>query len=586
MRVPGFNASTALSFLMMLTLVGCAGYGEIKHAVEDSHRREAQHLSQAHPPLAPPKREGLVERLDTLWVSGHSVAREKGEELPPQFQQVTLNFRGRHNIASVAEIIHRATGLKVLIHPDVFASPLTLANSRPSSGSAASAALNPATSTAPTAITTEIDERRGPGATSNSILTTSGGDYYLDVPVNFVGALSDFLDQISIRLGIDWDYRGGRIEFRRLVTRSFNVVSLPGRHEISTSLGKQGGVSAGNRSSGNAPNTSNGQFSSSMNVSAQAQVDYWAALEGVVKTILSPLGRYAINQGSGTVTVTDTRDVIERIGAVLEEENRAMTRQVAFDVQVYSLRTADGADFGIDWNLVYQQLSSLAPDWQLGVTSPGSLVSPTAGSYGVQILKKPSSDGGGLNRLSGSQALVRALANTGKLSMVTSNRVVTTNRKAVPVASTDQLAYVAQTTPVTTNTASGTAISIPGLTPGIVTTGFIMSLVPTLIDRNALMLSFSLDLSDLRALGKFTSGSGVTEQSVQLPDVSGKQSSQNVVLRSGETVVITGFEQSTHRYDEATLGREVSAGLGGSFTGQMQKESLIIMITPLLLEGV
>jgi type IVB pilus formation R64 PilN family outer membrane protein len=306
-----------------------------------------------------------------------------------------------------------------------------------------------------------------------------------------------------------------------------------------------------------------------MRVSSESDIDYWASLEGTLSSMLSNLGRLAVNQGTGTVTVTDVRDVIDRITRHIEEENRTMTRQIGFEVQLYSVRSDDGSEFGVDWNLVYQKLN----EFQFGYRSPSSLVSDVVGDGSIKIIKSN-------NNFNGTEAFLKAAASGNKVSLVTSQRAVTLNRQVVPVAVTSQRSYIAENK--VTVTPGPPAITEITRTLGTVTTGFILNLMPSVTERNAMVLTVGLDLSELKELRSF---GNIDTNGVQAPEVASTQFVQRVALRTGETLVLTGFEQVKSNSKERTLDNNVSPGLGGSFVGNTTKDSLVFLITPVMVEG-
>lgn len=571
----------------LVGLAGCNGYENVKREVDANHAIASKRSEEAHKAILTPKVSPLVTRSDRAWVASRAVPKELTEGLPAQFERVELHFGGRHNIAAVAEIISRTTGIPVMVHPDVFVPMTRLA---PTTGGSMTPTTNggasPSSVAAAPGNSAAVAVTSAQGTQMQQMTAQSGGDYFVDVPVDYTGSLRDFLDRITSRLGLDWEYRNGRVDIRRFITRTFTVMSMPGSSEFSSTLGKTGsqatGVTASATSGAGPANTQSGSFSSEASVKTKASIDYWASLEGNVKTMLSPVGRVAVNQGTGTVSITDTRDVVDRVSRMIEEENKALTRQVAIEVQVLSVRGNGGAEFGIDWDLVYSKLSSLAADWSLSVVSPGTLVNNIAGQVGLQILKTPTSDSG-MARFNGSAAMIRALADVGRVATVTSQRSITLNRQSVPVAITDQTTYGAATTPGTA-TAGGTATF--GITPGTVTTGFLLNLIPAITDRNSLILTMNVDISDLRDLTTFSSGSGANQQSIQTPSVSSTAFRQQVGLRTGETLVLSGFERVNNTYRQRGIGTDSSPGFGGSFTGSNVKESMVILITPVIIDGV
>jgi type IVB pilus formation R64 PilN family outer membrane protein len=579
---------------LAMLLSGCANYAVVKRDVDQRYDQAIKKIEEKQSEILEGKLESpLIRHAKTVWLGSSAISYERGSSLPPQFDEVTLNFSGRHNIASVAEIIQRATGLRVVIHPDVQVSMQDLtrttggsstASGRPSVTSVDSSASPSSLGSADVPLQLRMDSnnstlsRRGGQGSAVQTRPTQGpvaasaetkedgGDYFVDVPIAYRGSLSGFLDLVTARLGLDWEYRNGDLEIRRFITRTFNITALPGRTSYSASLGKSGGIAAG--ATGGSTGSS-GNFSSNMQVSSQSEIDYWANLEGVLMAMLTNLGRLAINQGTGTVTVTDIRDVVDRIARHVEEENRTMTRQIAFEVQLFTVRSEDGSDFGVDWNLIYQKLGEVGVDF----TGPKSLASPDAGAVGVRILRRGFVE-------NGSKAFLQAMASRNKVSLVTSQRAVTLNRQVVPVAVTSQKSYVAETKSNISGSGEDRVVSNE-LKVGSVTTGFVLNLMPSVTDRNAMVLTVGLDLSELRALPIF----GTAPNQIQLPEVASTQFIQRVALRTGETLVLSGFEQVNSQSGQRTLDGGMSPGLGGSFAGSTRKDSLVFLITPVMVEG-
>src|SRR5690606_4338101 len=112
----------------------------------------------------------------------------------------------------------------------------------------------------------------------------------------------------------------------------------------------------------------------------------------------------------------------------------------------------------------------------------------------------------------------------GNVVSTNTTMAMTTNRQPVPVTLTDQIGYLASTTPAAA-VAGGTG-GLPGLSPGTVTTGYILNLLPTILDNGNVLMHIAMDMSQLRALETVTSGSGDNQQSLQTPNVSAIQFAQ------------------------------------------------------------
>jgi type II secretory pathway component GspD/PulD (secretin) len=143
----------------------------------------------------------------------------------------------------------------------------------------------------------------------------------------------------------------------------------------------------------------------------------------------------------------------------------------------------------------------------------------------------------------------------------------------VSVASFQSDDYLASTTS-SSGSLTGTSSGVPGLTPGTVTTGDFVNILPSVNDHNQIILSYWADSSKLN--GPFTSaavGSGQTQQQIQLAHTIGSKDDQTIALSDGQTVVLYGA--MTNNADSATNG-----GIGG-ITGAWNKSQTfqIIMLT-------
>jgi type II secretory pathway component GspD/PulD (secretin) len=89
-------------------------------------------------------------------------------------------------------------------------------------------------------------------------------------------------------------------------------------------------------------------------------------------------------------------------------------------------------------------------------------------------------------------------------------------------------------------------------------------------------LQFSTDISSLRRIREVQSGSSKIES----PEVDTRNFLQRVALKSSETLVISGFEQTDDNLDRQGVGDPGNAVLGGGVKATANKESIVILITP------
>lgn len=586
---------TVILGLLFATLVGCS-HIESQQKVDAAVVAGNETVSANRPMPDTPTRPAAAVRSKGVWLGVQVSELMPDAALPAAFNtKVTMIFPGRVNITTVAERITNVTGVPVRVKPDVFL-PASLLQPKGAGMAGQMQAALPAQGGVAGMLPGAVGAGGLPalppaGAAAGTLgslaATRTMSDFAQEMEVNYTGKLSSFLDMLSAKFGVNWIYRDGAIQMYRLVTKTLVLKENPGERSSQTDIGKTGGVTTGaSAASGSASSgASSGTFNAAMSVRTQAGYSAWKNIKDAIDTVMTQVGRVSISESTGTIVITDTKEVVERVTALVNHENAILTKQVAVRVDVVRVMMSDKDEFGIDWSLVYSKLSNLTPQWTVKTASPATLTSASVGTVGISIVAPVSSDSSLTSRTSGSDALFRALGTVTRNVDRTSNTVVAKNRQPVPLAITNQLTYLAQTTPGTA-TAGAAGAAIPGLVPGVVTTGYLLNLLPTVLDNDAVMLQFSLDLSRLDRLDAATTGSGATLQQIQTPAVSGSQFQQQIGLRAGETLVISSFESNKGSYDRQTLGRNSPVGLGGSFTGGTGREAVVIMLTPMILQGV
>ena len=557
---------------MSVALSGCSDMIGVKKEVDNDIQQTTAKFEKSINSIpanqSPESRLLYTTVTSGSWIGVNRIQPKYDVHLPDVFNKdVTLVFPDRANISTVAERIAKVTGLPVKLRPDVFMKASALVPQSASSG--AEKQQVPLTPSSPSGI----------------VAATTTQDYRLDMTLNYTGPLSGLLDAMVAKAGLNWEYKDGAIVIYRLVTKTFTIKSTPGSSELTESIGKSGGSQTGTTGS-TSGNTGSSTFQSDTNVKMGSKFSIWDNLKESINAMLTPVGKVAVTEAMGTITVTDTREVVDQVETMVSQINKSLSRQVSFRVEVLSVDTSKAASYGIDWNAVFNQVASnLNPSWKLAFSSPNSVASSDAGSLGYSILT-PAGANNNRSALSGSQAMVKALSQVGPTSVVTTASAVTLNRQPVPVAITDQTGYVAsvsaEAATSATTSSSTNANTLVQINPGTVTTGFILNLLPSVTDDNSVLLQFSVDISTLKQLTTFGSG----QLAVQSPEVTAMQFMQRVGLKNGETLVLSGFERNAGQYNRNTLGEHTDLLMGGSINGQKTREAVVILITPVITEGV
>lgn len=563
-----------LGVLTSCLLAGCTGLSsklskDFEHDTDQSQvALDATRKGEAR--LSAPS-DGLIVK-EGMWLSGNTVKLNKAVELPVVFSTPATFDR---SVTSLREFAEQVTHLSQI--------PITIT---PGAQTASQRALQDGSGQAssPTAGVPVIGLAKMSPAQPPLPAGGIGGDsgHGITVPVHIAysgGDLHGLLDAAAARFGVSWKYLNGTIEFYFTDTRTFQVAAIPGDSTLNANVmsGSSSDGSGGNGSSGGSTSTgTSGSSSGTPTVSStnttntvmNSQLSVFTSIHSTIQSMLSPYGNAVSSPATGSITVTDTPDVLDRVASFMEEQNRILSKQVLINVTVLSVDLTAQDSYGINWTAVYQALGT---KFNLSNTFTTTAINPI--SFAATVIT-PSS------RASGTQAMISALSEQGKVRRKTSASVTTLNNQPVPVQVATQQGYLASVS--TTNTAN--VGSETALTPGTVTTGFNMTLLPHVLDDGTVLLQFYTNISSLIALQSISSGTQ-NAQTIQTPEVDTRNFMQRVSMRSGETLVLSGYEGINDSLTQQGTGASNNYAFGGGFDGNHDREVIVILITPIAMSG-
>ena len=274
----------------------------------------------------------LVAQDTTLRFTQKSIPFVRSSMLPTSIGNVTLRVPGRHNLSTVADMISNATGIPVLMTPDALQDPTAFA---PGRIAAAPSNLAKETEATDDAIYTSLM------AAGASRLALNDQVAKNTIELNYSGSLSGLLNQVAAKTRLRWTYEDDRIVFRRVITRSIVVKSLPGAI----------------KSSGNLSISSGGGNGGTLSISSDADTDFWSALEKTLPLMVSSQGQFVVDARVGLITVRDAIDNVQAIEKLVELQNSLFLRQISLNVEVLQVDLSLEHQSGIDWNYVSETLA-------------------------------------------------------------------------------------------------------------------------------------------------------------------------------------------------------------------------------------
>lgn len=556
----------ALTPLTIAILAGCA-VQRVNESFDraDFQGRTAGQYNKYLQNQQPQQPRDTVVFSNKPWVSTQPLVSKRG--LPFSMDQdIAYRPAGAVSISEVAQYITKQTGMPVIVAPDAV-NPGLLSSERRAGNGAQQAMPNP-------------DSLAGlmpNGVMGASPNATSAFDFGLGATglvngIQFSGRVSGLLNQTTSQLGLSWHYdaqlQGVRITY--FDTRTFDVWTFGDELEIESTVKSGLLTSSGSGDSGTSTSSSSGatgESGSNQSTKSTYKTSLMSDIENDVKAMLSvqPPGRVTLSRSTGTLTVTDRPEVLNRISAYLKTTNRSITRQVLFNVKVYEVTFNDRDQTAINWSAVYKSISG---NWGFGLSNTVAGISTDAVSATGSILDTSSSP------WAGSKAVLQALSEQGRVAEVRTPSVTTLNLQPAPIQIGNVTGYVASSSTMATASV-GTSSS---LQPATITSGFNMMLLPKLLDKENMLLMITLSISSKPTFQTFTSN----DSSVQTPDYDTKNVAPKVRLKSGETLIITGFDEDSENAKKSGVGSAGFFGLGGGRTRSSTHSAMVVLVTPIV----
>ena len=477
-------ARALAAFLIGVILTACAYPGAPGKAALEDKGKEFSRLSQSK----------AVSVLAKPYVGVKQVRIQQDEQSHSALStQVTLRQRG--SLQSIVAAISDLTPLAVQIGAD----PAPIVNKQ---------SQNP---------DPELPAALTPPAGIGNILN-----------ISYAGPLRGLLDTVAIASGYGWEFDPelNCIVFSRLSIRTFTILGAPGKREYKEQITNKSREAARASIGGSSVNATVATTDTSSQTSQSNSTDYrfdiWADTEQAVKALLSPDGSVVGNQAAGTLTVRDRADNLRQIASYIADVNKRLSRQVALTVHVWALEITDENEAGIDLQMLFAN----------------DQVSVVAGS--LTALGSPSSAAATIldGKLKNSTGVLKALKQWGNATQVTTGGGLILSNQPVPIQAIKRIAYLAGTSASQTDYGQTTEI-----TPGEITTGFAMTIMPHILDGRRVLLQYSINLTSLDELKEFST----KDLTVQLPKTSTRAFSQRSTLQMGQTLVLAGFQDQAQR---------------------------------------
>lgn len=471
---------------------------------------------------------------------------------------ILINRPDGVTLPELAQRITSVCGIRVSFTPDALAS---LSTDR--SGDAATRQVSGALPAPDDNGRVSLAAINGQNANQPPVVNAGAG---IMAGIKWDAQLRGLLDVAESRYGLSWRMESGGILFYRFDTRMYQLSFMNTKIDSSASINSGSGTQLGSDGS-----SSSGEVSTEQKTAYGLSSEIFDDIRKTIAQILTPnVGRFFLSSSSGTLTVTDTPEVHNRVASFVEYENKILNRQVQLNFQILTVTQSVNHELGMDLDLVTNSLRN----YGINVKGTFNGASPGAGSMGVSVLDTATGTAG---HFAGSSLIVKALSEQGDVSVVTRQTRLTTNFTPVPYQLSNQQGMI--TSSASTATANVGVTST--MTTTTLTTGLFMTAVPSIQDNGDVQLQFAFSYDTPPRIEKFISADGNTRN--DLAAYSKEAITQKFNMRSGETIMVTGADQVSNSADKQGVGSADFFGLGGGRTGASKRSTLVILITPVLM---
>lgn len=466
----------------------------------------------------------LVTRKSTPFLGRVETSVPADKQLPPSLEgsnAISIYSSTKLSISQIADRITRITGLPTYVDKR----ELFKRN---------------------TASSTDSTLRRTSAGRGSDLLRTEKKTFSAD----YEGPLSNFLDIVSNHFDMDWTVEDGTIFFNRYVTTTYvlNVPNTDNTMSVSIS-GATGQASDGKQ-------TTETSF----------KTEFWDEVNETMQAMVPEGATYSVSRSAGTVTVSASPRATRNISQYVSQINKLLKTRIAIEVAAIYIRIDEQDDFGLSIDALYQQASS-------GLTLSQSSLLPTLEQTGSQSIGIFNSN----SEFNGTELMIRAVASQDRLA---DYRIVTTvaqNNTATPIKLTRQQDYVSAVSVTTTSETGATTAAVETETLDL---GLSMHLVPRVVNNDEIQLTLSISSSELTALEDYSANEN---QQIQLATIDARQLKNEVVIKSGETLALTGYEQERVVRNDTGIGSADFWYASGGKTGQIEKTRLLLLVTAKIL---
>ena len=380
--------------------------------------------------------------------------------------------------------------------------------------------------------------------------------------INFQGSLRKFLEYFAKNnnIFVDFDYTKKQIVFSAYKVKHYPINIPTGVYRFSNVLSMDT-ASTENQKSQN-------------KLEMQNEYDAIKTLKDAMQKIFTSAEKksgkeywFFIDSVNELVVKADP-EKLAAVEEVVRNVNNKALKQVMVKLSVYEVSLDKNSQFGIDWNYVYKKAMEIGSFASPGAQMPSFSID-FDNKNSPAVFKYTKRDHKGIS------FIVNLLKKFGKTKLYYQMPVITTNNIPAVYNIANKKSYIKSLTINDTGTNSnyngGVNIQVE---QADAISGQYIYIKPTILSNDQLMLSTKMIFSYVKDIQKQDFQNGMY---VQTPDIDENVYSQNLIISSGEKVIIGGFTIKGVRKDYSGMTDKPTFLTGLDKDAKTNKEIVLVI---------
>lgn len=244
-------------------------------------------------------------------------------------------------------------------------------------------------------------------------------------------------------------------------------------------------------------------------------------IDDTIKHVISPKGgTYSLNRLSGSLYVKDTPAVIKSIATLINEFKERMSKQILIEARIIEVELSDGYQYGIDWNILRNDLSKKSMLNSAAWSRSGLVLSGVTGAFT-------------------SNATINSLNTFGKSKVVSNPTIRTKHGQPAIISVGTSITYKEKVKTTRYTDSSDSDRDTTEVDVSTVFDGLILGVIPFIEQDGKITLLINPIKSDVDKDSLKTESVG--NQDISLPKVNIKEISTTIGLNDGDIIILGGL---------------------------------------------